>query len=78
MSPGAESESVYHGMFVDESLQAPSILKSIRVRGRKKGRDWARNRVGVEARELERIVERVRENLRTVDGVPFYAHFYSP
>jgi hypothetical protein len=61
---------------VQESLREPSVLDEVTILGRKKGRDWNLLRVGVEGQLLPEVVEKVRQNLRTEAGVPFYAHFY--
>jgi hypothetical protein len=71
-----EPESEYHGIIVEESLREPSILRSVSVLGRKRGRDWTLLRVGVSEGVLQETIESVRRNLKVVNGVPFYAHFY--
>lgn len=66
----------YHGIVVEESLQDPAVLKTVKVLGRKRGRDWTLIRVGVGSHQLPMVVDRVKRSLRIVNGVPFYAHFY--
>ena len=68
--------SEYHGILVEEGLQDPSVLRMVEVLGRKRGGDWSLVRVGVGAAHLPEVLDRVRRSLKTVDGVPFYAHFY--
>jgi hypothetical protein len=78
MSRKGDSRDTYHGIIVEESLRDPSVLETLAILGRKKGRDWTLLRVGIEERALKMMVNRLRQNLITVNGVPFYAHFYHP
>lgn len=66
----------YHGIIVDDSLLDSAVLKKVAILGRKRGRHWTLLRVGVKGHRLPEVVDRVKRNLKTVDGVPFYAHFY--
>lgn len=69
-------ESLYHGIIVEESLRDSSVLNTVAILGRKKGRDWNLLRVGVQEKLLPKVIEQVQRNLRVENGVPFYAHFY--
>jgi len=76
MAVNGEPHATYHGIIVEESLLESSVLRSVKVLGRERGRDWTLLRVGVAGSALEIVVERIRRNLKTENGVPFYAHFY--
>ena len=77
-SPRSEKDSSdeYHGIIIRESLTDPSALTIVRILGQRKGGPWTLLRVGVSARTLRRAIARIQHGLRTVDTVPFYAHFY--
>jgi hypothetical protein len=66
----------YHGIIVEEGLRDCSIADAVRVLGRKQGKDWSLLRVGVEAKLLPRVIQRLQRSLKVENGVPFYAHFY--
>jgi len=70
------SQGDFHGIVVEESLRDPSILKEVEILGRKKGTAWTLLRIGIEGVDSCRVFERIRQNLKIEDGVPFYAHFY--
>ena len=78
MSPKGNSRETYHGIIVEESLRDQSVLETLAVLGRKKGRDWTLLRVGIEERALTTVVDQLQRNLKIENGVPFYAHFYRP
>jgi hypothetical protein len=78
MPPNRRSQDTYHGIIVEESLRDRSVLDSVAILGRKRGRDWNLLRVAVERSELSATIGLVQRNLKLVDGVPFYAHFYRP
>jgi len=75
-SLGVDSEAEYHGLLVEEGLTDLSVLKSVTLLGRKRGREWSLLRVGLKGRLLPTVIERLQASLRVESGVPFYAHFY--
>lgn len=77
-TPLLELENDYHGIIVEESLRDRSLLDAVRVLGRRQGRDWGLLRVGVEAKRLPNVIQRLQRTLKVENGVPFYAHFYRP
>ena len=66
----------YHGIVVREGLSNPSVLNAVRVLGQKKAGEWTLLRVGVTPSSVGSTIDQIQRGLRTVDSVPFYAHFY--
>ena len=67
----------FHGIIVKESIIDPSILDKVAILGRQSGKDWELMKVCIGAHRIEQFIREVARNLKTKDGVPFYAHFYS-
>ena len=68
----------YHGIVIKQGFQDSSLLDTLRILGRKQAGAWTLLRIGVTRSSFERTVRRVQRNLRSENGVPFYAHFYLP
>jgi hypothetical protein len=73
-----EAGGQYHGIIVEEGLEDPTLVASLLVLGKKRGREWTLVRVGVEELSLPALITRLQSSLRVEGGVPFYAHFYRP
>ena len=77
--PGATArEARYHGIFVQEGLSDPAILRDLMVVGRKQGANWTLLRVEVGGEDFWSLVAKIQSSLKVDGGIPYYAHFYRP
>lgn len=66
--------SEYHGIVIKEGLKDSSILKKMKILGRKRAREWTLLKVGVDEDEIEETIRTVQKCLATKPT--YYAHFY--
>jgi hypothetical protein len=76
LGPERNTSAEYHGIIIRESLVDQSVLNVVRILGQRKGGEWTLLRVAVASRRIEGTINRMQQELKVVDGVPFYAHFY--
>jgi hypothetical protein len=76
LGPERNALAEYHGIIIRESLVDPSALSAVRILGQRKGGEWTLLRVAVTSRTIEGTISRIQQELKVVDEVPFYAHFY--
>ena len=67
----------FHGIIIQESLRDPSVLRNVTILGTKQGKDWKLLVVSVPDSRMDSVLELVKSNLRTDEGISYYTHFYS-
>jgi hypothetical protein len=64
----------YHGILVKEGLKDESILKEMKILGKKIGKNWMLLKISVDESKIKRVVQDIQKNLKANPN--FYAHFY--